>query len=761
MIQRDEQQVRVVLYARISTGEGMQAEGHSIEAQLAEMHEFAERRGWEVVGEFADVGVSGAHEERPQLQALLAAAAKGVFDILLVHELSRLSRSVYGTFDILEYLGRYQVGFASVKDRDFDYTSPTDRLFLTFLAALNQYYLDQLKMHIRKSKKQRVREGLYNASIPPLGYQHVGDASTPPEPVPEEAEIVRLAFEKYATGQYSYQKVADYLNAHGYTSRNGNPFSKDTIADIIRNPFYKGEVRYREGRRDQQHDVIRDGQHAGLVSEELWAACHEVRKQHQSASRPFQAQVRTYLLGQLVHCHVCNRRLRSQHSRRYSYYREMSNARGYHDCPNARIGARAEPLHAQMHALVRALHLPEDWQAEIRAKLGEDEAAVQLRRQRQRLIAERRRLKRDRQRGVYDEDEDLFYAKLERVRSELEMLPSPVELERLERAATRLEHLHEVWDEAEVEDQHELLKLMFRRVTVDVDQRRLVMLYPTAPFIPLFRSLAKVEERSLGAFTPLWAPEEVEPLGVAHTQLDPLRALPEVPVNLPFLPVYPWPPKPRARITRAVSAALKVRRQAGYEGGVILDGQGPGMPPLRVDERQWPEVKLAPVSLAEARAERDAEVVFVDTSFQVQRHPERETLLEELYARLAPQGTWYWVEVLPSSMPAHWLFQYFPDSWTYVQEQYWSGYRIYNRLKEAGFSVEQVEQEERTVYQPVQLNVAYQIAQQRPGLLQALPDILYQEGLERLAEAQQTQGPEALIPSETALVVVTAHKAES
>ncbi len=757
MIQHDRQQERVALYARISTGEGMQAEGHSIEAQLAEMHEFAAQRGWEVVAKFVDVGISGSHEQRPQLQALLAAVAEGVFDIVLVHELSRLSRSVYGTFDILERLGDYEIGFASVTDRDFDYTSPTGRLFLTFMAALNQYYLDQMRMHIRKSKKQRVREGLYNASIPPLGYQHVGDARTPPETVPEDAKIVKLIFEKYATGQYSYQKVADYLNAHGYTSRQDNPFSKDTVADIIRNPFYKGKVRYREGRRDQERDMIKAGHHEALVSEALWEACRQVRQQHQNVSRPFQAQVRTYLLGQLLHCHVCNRRLRSQYASGNVYYREMSNARGYHDCPNARIGARGEALHAQMHALVRALHLPEDWQVEIREELGKDEAAVKLRRQRQRLVAERRSLLLDRQRGYYDDDDDLFHRRFERLKSELQLLPSPVELERLEQAALKLAYLHEVWDKADVEDQHELLQLMFRRVTVDVDQRRLVMLYPTAPFIPLFRNLAQVVERDLGAFAPLWTPEEVAPLGVAHTQLAPLQALPELPVELPFLPEYPWPPQPRSRITPAVSDVLKARRQAGYEGGLVLDVRVPGLAPLRVDGRQWPEVTLEQVTLAEALAERETEVACLHTSFQVQRHPQREELLESIYERLGPHGTWYWVDVLPQAMPAHWLFRYFPETWAYAQERYWSGYRIYNRLKEAGFGVEQVEQQERTVYQPVPASVAYAMAAQRPGLLQALPDGLYQAGLERLAAEE----PDALLSSETTLVVVAARKAAS
>jgi len=197
----------------------MQADGFSIEAQFTEMREFAAQRGWEVVAEFVDIGVSGTKTERPQLDAMQAAAAEHAFDVLLVHDLSRLSRaSVYKTFGIFEYLGKHDVGFASVKEPQFDYSTSTGRLFLTFLAGINQYYTDQLKMHTRKSKHQRARDGLYNASLLPYGYRHAGDARTPPEIVTEEAAVVKLIFEKYATARFSYQGLADFLNAHGHGS---------------------------------------------------------------------------------------------------------------------------------------------------------------------------------------------------------------------------------------------------------------------------------------------------------------------------------------------------------------------------------------------------------------------------------------------------------------------------------------------------------------------------------------------------------------
>ena len=751
-------QPRAALYARVSTGEGMQADGFSIEAQFTEMREFAAHRGWEVVAEFVDIGVSGTKTERPQLDAMKAAAAEHAFDVLLVHDLSRLSRaSVYETFGIFEYLGKHDVGFASVKEPQFDYSTSTGRLFLTFLAGINQYYIDQLKMHTRKSKHQRARDGLYNASLLPYGYRHAGGTRTPPEIVTEEATVVKLIFEKYATARFSYQDLADFLNAHGHTTRKGKRFSKDTIADMLRNPFYAGKIAYKRGRHAQDAGEIYTGQHEAIISLGLWEVCGEVRASHHNASRPFQPQVRTYLLGQLTHCHVCGRHLRSQHSRSHAYYREMSNARGFDDCPNARRGTRADPLHAQIHAIVRQLHLPPDWQEEIAALVGEDEEAASLNNQRARLVAERRHLKRDRQRGVYDDDEDLFYAGLERIRRELALLPTAADLARLEQAAVKLERLHEVWDDATEQDQHDLLLLMLRRVTVDVVQSRLVLLFPTAPFIPLFRAIPLLRERDLGAFVPSWPPDIAETLPLPYTICPSITALPDEPVTLPFLPVWPWP-SARTRITPALSDALKARRQAGLEGGLVLDVPQRGVPPLRLDSRKWPTVSLTQTTLSAALEGPDDTLAFLYTPLVVQEHPDRETLAQRVYERLAPHGIWHWIDLSFVSMPAHWLFTYFPDTWPYVQDAYWSTYRIFNQLRKIGFTVEE---KESTCYQPLRLETVQAIAQQRPGLLQLLQDAVYEKGMAQLAEEITQQGAESLIGSEVTLVTVTARKGDN
>ena len=116
--------VRVVLFARVSTKPQAAEDRYSISAQLTEMREFCAREGWKIVTEIVEV-VSGKATIRVKLKELLNLVHAGEVDVVLVHELSRLSRSVYQTLHIFEVLGKNSVGFTSVKTLDFDFTNPS------------------------------------------------------------------------------------------------------------------------------------------------------------------------------------------------------------------------------------------------------------------------------------------------------------------------------------------------------------------------------------------------------------------------------------------------------------------------------------------------------------------------------------------------------------------------------------------------------------------------------------------------------------
>jgi len=743
--------IRVATYTRVSID--MQVKGKSIAAQQAEMREFAAARGWEVVVEFVDPGLSGTNMNRPGLEAVLAAAEEHAFDILLVHELSRLSRRIYDTFHIFDKLGKLDVGFASVKEPNFDFSTATGRLFLTILAALNQYYIDLLKMHTSKSKRERAREGLYNASITPYGYRHTGDADTPPVIVEEEAKGVLGMFELYGTGKHSYRETAEWLNDAGCRARSGRRFSKDTVADMIRNPFYKGFVAYHRGSRAQDAAELFPGKHEAIVSSELWDKCRRVREQRRGAPRTYQPKYRAYLLNGIVVCDVCGRKLRAQGANERSYYREMSSQRGFVDCPSSHKGIRTKIVDGQVGAIFRYLRLPEDWQEQMEELLEQDDDRQTLENRHTRLIAERRRLKEMKIRGEFDDDLDIYDREQARVRRELAELPAPADTGAIERAATMLEDLAKVWDQAELADQRDLLRIAVREVKVDVPQGRVVTIEPYPVFVPLFRQVPLLREVSFGIFTPLWSLDLAEKMGVMST-LPPLTEAFDLEEASDWPLIAGLPVEiVGVRITPVLSDWLKKRRKGKQGIGRVAELIRPGALSLTVDRRKWPEIKVERIRDLEALP--DDAISFLWTPFALQRAQDKTSLIEEAKRVLEGSGMWGFVDVMPASMPGHWLYQYFPQAWESEKRRTWDTSQMYNMLIRSGF---EVELERRSIYQPVALGVALQIAHDRDRCPQLafLADAVYDEGLARLEETVEQEGKYELMGSEFCLVEVRA-----
>jgi DNA invertase Pin-like site-specific DNA recombinase len=740
---------RVALYVHAATVQA--GGGGPVAAQLAEMRQFAAHREWTVVAEFLDGHVAGSTSDRPGLHDLLAAAEERAFDVVLVHSLACLSQSIFDLLAIFESLGRREVGLASVTEPQFDLSGPIERPPLAFIADLGRYYDDLLRSHAAR-KPQRAQESLY-VSIPHYGYRHSGDPNVPPVVVEEEAKAVRLVFERYATGNHSYQDIADELDEAGFRTRRGRHFSKDSVANVLRDPFYAGQVIRKEGHRGSV-EKLHPGLHDAIVSEELWNACLHLRQRRRHVSRSPKRQRQPYLLAQIAHCHVCGRKLRTQSAASASYYRE-SSTRTHDDCPNSQIGVRAEVLHRQVVALLRELGLSPGWEEGLVGAIAEEEEASPFQNRRNRLVARRRRLKKAYARGDFEQDEDVYRQELARVGRALGHLPSKEDLFLVRQAAHLLGTLAGRWDDADPADLRDLLRLMLREVQVDVVQGRLLFLRPAPPFIPLFRSTPALQERDAGTFAPVWPDALAEVL--PYPTLPPLTALAAEPAELPFLPAWPWTPDPKARVSPPLSTALKARRKAGREGGTVVAVPRPGVPSLLLDAPKWPEVLLEEVSLARALERPADSVAFLETPLAVQGHPAPGELAQAVFWLLEQEGYWRLVDVVPASMPAHWVFAFFPQAWRYAQSVSWTAYTFYNVLRRTGF---RVEQREHTFHQPIALGLAMEIARQRSGLLALLPDDLYQAGLRRLEEAVGKRGEDTLVPSEVTVVEVMAVKGQ-
>jgi DNA invertase Pin-like site-specific DNA recombinase len=148
-------QKRVAIYARVSTLD----RGQDPETQLLTLREYAARRGLGPAGEYVDYA-SGTREDRPQYQALLAAARKRQIDVVMVWRYDRFARSTQALVYALHEFHRLDVDFISYQE-NIDTTTPQGELIFTVMASLAQFdralISERVKAGMARAKAQGKR----------------------------------------------------------------------------------------------------------------------------------------------------------------------------------------------------------------------------------------------------------------------------------------------------------------------------------------------------------------------------------------------------------------------------------------------------------------------------------------------------------------------------------------------------------------------------------------------------------------------------
>src|SRR3989441_9947779 len=142
--------MRAAIYARVSTANS----GQDPTMQTRELVEFCERRGWKVVDEYVDVGISGAKEKRPELDRMMVDAHRRRFDAVVVWKFDRFARSVSHLLRALETFKALGIEFVSLSEQ-VDTSTPTGKMVFTVLGAVAELE--------RSLIAERVRAGLRNA----------------------------------------------------------------------------------------------------------------------------------------------------------------------------------------------------------------------------------------------------------------------------------------------------------------------------------------------------------------------------------------------------------------------------------------------------------------------------------------------------------------------------------------------------------------------------------------------------------------------
>lgn len=142
--------VRAALYARVSTANN----GQDPSMQTRELRECCQRRGWQIAGEYIDVGICGAKDRRPELDKLMQDAHRRKLDVVAVWKFDRFARSVSHLLRALDTFRVLGIEFVSLSE-SLDTATPAGRMVFTVLGAVAELE--------RSLIAERVRAGLRNA----------------------------------------------------------------------------------------------------------------------------------------------------------------------------------------------------------------------------------------------------------------------------------------------------------------------------------------------------------------------------------------------------------------------------------------------------------------------------------------------------------------------------------------------------------------------------------------------------------------------
>ena len=296
--------MNVIIWARVSSRE--QREGYSLDAQLRAARERAQKSGWTVVKEFvvAESAKRGAerHLFNEMFQWVRSSAKRENIKAILSHKLDRVCRNMRDAVRLQELEDTCGVQLAFV-DNQFG-TGAAGALSFNVMAAVAQYYSDNLRSEVIKGMDEKVRQGWPTGGAP-YGYMNTKDRDCPIAPHPEKSKAVIRIFELYSRGTTTFNELADQLAHEGHLYQPSRPrFIRSAFSYILNNRFYIGEI--------VRNNQIHQGKFQPLITHELFNTCQDIL--HGKNRRGRTAD--TPLAGGILRCAHCNFAITGERIRR-------------------------------------------------------------------------------------------------------------------------------------------------------------------------------------------------------------------------------------------------------------------------------------------------------------------------------------------------------------------------------------------------------------------------------------------------------------
>lgn len=329
--------MKAVIYPRYSSDNQRE---ESIEGQIRECMEYAERNGITVIGTYIDRAMSAKTDNRPNFQKMIRDSYKGLFDLVIVWKLDRFARNRYDSAHYKTILKKNGVKVVSARESIAEGSEGI--LLESVLEGYAEYFSADLAEKVTRGMMENALKCMNNGAGIPLGY-YVDD--TQHLQIDEKkAPYVREIFQRFADGEMIKSIIAD-LNARGATisyklkkSRKEvksyeRPLSYNTVRRILSNRKYIGEYKFK--------DIVIPNGVPAIIEEELFDKVQRRLEQNKKAPAKHKAED-DYLLTTKLFCGKCKAMMvgecgTSHTAKTYRYYK-CANQKRKHNCDKKTVG---------------------------------------------------------------------------------------------------------------------------------------------------------------------------------------------------------------------------------------------------------------------------------------------------------------------------------------------------------------------------------------------------------------------------------------
>lgn len=284
-----------VTYMRMSTDK----QEYSIDSQSRLIRAFARQNNYAILRDYIDEGISGRKaEKRPQFLQMIEDSAKGEFQYVMIYDSSRFARNLEQSLVYKSLLKKNGVELLSITEPvlDEDTSLITDALF----GAMNEMYSRKLSKNVKRGMEQKALRGEFCGNVP-FGYDYDKLAKML-IPSPAEAPIAAYIFGEVLAGRTPYA-IANELREKNIRTKAGIPLERRRIEYMIRNPLYKGYIRWSA----DGHEIVQKSTHTPFLTEEQFDEIQKIIEERAAKHRRNQkpAERCSHWLSGMLYCSEC------------------------------------------------------------------------------------------------------------------------------------------------------------------------------------------------------------------------------------------------------------------------------------------------------------------------------------------------------------------------------------------------------------------------------------------------------------------------